>query len=309
MERSAYVAEADAASLGSYIDRDQEQAILDELSRRRAVRLQGPSSAGKTRTALEILKERYKDAKLVVPRAPSDARELTRLLAQRPNPEGQMPADPDEFGRSGESTVTHVLWLDDLNRYAAAKLNAADVRGFLARAGHMVVATIRSSRFEDISQATGEGAEEARDLLGVLPPVRLSADFSNKEAQQARAAYQGRDFASGFLSFSAVEEMRNRLEDVGLTKSPEGYALVWSVIDWQRMGLHGIDDRQLRRLFPSYFKQVSVGKPTDELYEGAKRWALEPVRRKGEVLSRVTLLRGLASGEDVYDVHDSLAGC
>lgn len=117
-----------------YVDRDVQPAAAEKLRFDRRLLIVGPSMAGKTRLALNV-------AKAVAPKfefyRPADGKILHQRLA-----------DGTHFDQV-------LVWLDDIERFAAGGLSDADLATVTRSPTVLVVATIRTSEY-DALQPAGE---------------------------------------------------------------------------------------------------------------------------------------------------------
>jgi hypothetical protein len=156
-------------------------------SRPRARSSVGPPLAGKSRTALEAVREAASDATIVAPRGPD---ELKALLT----------ADP----RLEVTRARCILWLDDLPQYVECLDQSALDRlpqYFPAPRGAgdgkvIVVATVRDDEWKAMLAASGPAGQLARGLADRASVHRLTPTDAVFEVQ-AKSTYPGVAFPNG----------------------------------------------------------------------------------------------------------------
>jgi hypothetical protein len=174
-----------------YVPRSADPALREALNDHRLVVVTGPRGAGKTRSAIEAVKDGLPEALVVVPRDRSALRELLEL-------------DPD-LSHAGDPGTPRVLWLDNAQRYlraldveALARLMSATVAIPEGRSrGVTVVATIRDVQWQRaLASDTAEG-ETAKSLLARAKVVELPLALDPEESRAASRRYRELDLSEG----------------------------------------------------------------------------------------------------------------
>lgn len=192
--------EADAVALGvfpgkrrrrtpPYVPREVDGDLRAAIAAGRSVVVTGPALAGKSRTALEAVREVMPDATLIAPRGPD---ELKALLAA--DPQLQVPR------------AHGILWLDDLPQYAESLDQPALERladYFPSAPGTAdrtiaVVATVRDDEWTAMLGATGAAGQLARGLADRACVHRLEpTDAVFAAAASGMPAYVNEAFPDG----------------------------------------------------------------------------------------------------------------
>jgi tetratricopeptide (TPR) repeat protein len=275
-----------------YARRDLDPAITLALDRRvsraeaRVLLLVGEAMTGKSRTGAHALRAHpvLSGWPLLVPKHRSDLQEVVELA-------------PDTGA---------VLWLDDLNTYAA-ELSPGVVRYWQGRPGLVVVATLRTDLLRSL-----QANPDLRPALNVVEDeslverFKLPAECSPAEQQglaEADPSVQQKVAEGVPLGevLGAAEELRHKLERA----EPFEQSVAFGVIDWARTGLTGgMADSQLEQLWKEYLvpRQARVlrsmsSDKRQRAFIDAVDWACEPI----EGTTSVILSRGddgLLSAED-----------
>jgi hypothetical protein len=190
-----------------YVRREIDDELRAAIAAGRSVVVAGPALAGKSRTALEAVREEAGDATLIAPRGPD---ELKALLAA--DPSLQVPR------------ARRILWLDDLPQYAESLDQPA-----LDRLSEYfppssdddppvtVVATVRDDEWSAMLAASGSAGQLARGLADRACVYQLPATDSVFEAAaRSTPAYvdetfpdgPGRTFATSGLEMDPPEPPR-----------------------------------------------------------------------------------------------------
>lgn len=192
--------EVDAVALGvfpgkrgrrtpKYVTREIDEALHAAVTASRSVVVTGPPLAGKSRSALEAVKECAPDATLIAPRGPD---ELKALLAA--DPQLQVPREQ------------RILWLDDLPQHAdsldpPALERLSEYFPPPRAADHAtiaVVATVRDDEWKAMLGATGSAGQLARGLADRASVLRLApTDPVFAAAAATVPAYTGEAFPDG----------------------------------------------------------------------------------------------------------------
>lgn len=260
-----------------YVPRDRDAVLRTAVGRSGFVVVIGPSKAGKSRTAFEAALSVLPDAILLVPRP---GRRALEELAR-----GDLLADccPDQ---------QVVVWLDDLERFLAPS-EGFDT-GLLTQLGRrsprlVVLATLRTDQLaQQMQPGSTEIDKTVRQLLDSAEQVRLELSLSDAEHDRAVAAYPDEDFAGGVgigERLVAGPELRDKCLAARLDE-PVRWCLALAAVDWKRIGMpRAIPEPTLRRLTERYLATDAPNEDlTDDNYQDARAWALEPIAgRRGRI--------------------------
>jgi TPR repeat protein len=261
-----------------YVRRDAATALAAALSAGRAALLVGPSMAGKTRLAAEVVESMFAGRPLVVP---ADKAALLRLGTDTPYPRGC------------------VIWLDDLDRLIAADgITDRDLRRLAAV--NTVVATLRAQLLR--AYRPGEmtwGAEW--DVVAVFERIQVERRLSAAELDRVAQAVSDDAAARREIQRLGLGEyigggarITGRLA-TGRTANPMGWAYVRGAADLQRIGVAGaVAGTLLPALAGAYLDPDARREP------GAGAGALDWATGAGG--SAPALL--VPAGDDAYAVHD-----
>jgi hypothetical protein len=173
-----------------YVGRDIDEKLAEALAAACVALVVGPARSGKSRTALEVLREARGDALVFVPES---AVRLGELISAAPE---------QEPGARGA-----VLWLDGLERFLKdMRINALEtLTGPGARL--QVLATIDEAEMDRLLAAGGEEAHTLRRFIARSASFQLPAPLTHDELARAQAVadYAGLDFSNGFASAFAGE--------------------------------------------------------------------------------------------------------
>ena len=272
----------DSGKRPPYICREQDDKIIAALKGpRRFVLVAGPSAAGKTRTAYEMLLRHLPDASLLVPAHPD---RLSALI----DAYKILPDKPSEV----------VLWLDDLDRFLQTgdPLQAIST----ARAQRLlIVATIRSKLITDLRKDNEGLGREVNQLLDRAEVVTISDRMTSQERERAGRLYPDVNFEEGIgESLIAGKRLREKYD----TGPSELVAVVCAANDWRRAGMGGaIPAPDLNELFKSYFKRLESRRDaTSEKFASGIEAACDPIVSYSVLLMKETH----DSGEPRFSVPD-----
>jgi len=265
-----------------YLRRDRQGELRDRLVEGLPVLVVGHSMSGKTRMAVEVVRELYGAWPVWIPERPDGVGEL---LAK-----GQPP--------------NAVVWLDDLESFLTASkpCTAASLRT-LRDADCRVVATIRTSEYDKF-QPTGEIRPPQLDTLQQFRVVRLDDVAAEQDAIADHVAdeqtangirrYGLAEYVGG--GYLAIERFKN-----GEDLHPLGVAMLRAVADWHRLGFESMPDVTLAGLAPDYLSAKTRANP-GETDQQATEWATE------QIGGRIQLLEPVHPGWTVFDyLRDHLA--
>ena len=207
-----------------YVSRTKDEQLAAALRAGKMVILTGPSKAGKTRSAFEVLRKHrdWSSALLAVP-APGSLRQL-----------------PGHPGLVNSRSV--VIWLDDLPRFLPpnGELSQAIISRLLDRRGPTVLlATLRTEQRELLRGREGELTRDVRMVLDHAVEIELASTREDPD-EQARAvtAYpQLSSLPEGLAEMLAsAPELLRRYHDAA-SADPVLHSLVQTSVDWARCGL------------------------------------------------------------------------
>ncbi|GAA3763379.1 hypothetical protein HDA32_004639 [Spinactinospora alkalitolerans] len=275
---------SDGSALPPYVARDVDAELEQHLTRAasggRPVLVAGDSTAGKSRAALQALKNALPGRRLIAPSPSTDLHALAARLTAPPLPEGGV-----------------VVWLDDLHRYLGlGRIGLTeDTLQALRRAGAAVVATMRSEFLDAYRPGalatTGQEWLEVRSerddtaaLLKCFDTVEVDRVWSAGETDRAAAVGDerldeavARHGVHGIAEYLAagpdlLAEWRNARRSSTRGGHPRGHALVAAAVDLARTGLLAALTRQiLQQAHRPYLAGAAALRP--EPFDDALDWA------------------------------------
>lgn len=262
-----------------YLHRDAERELGAVLEAGAPALVLGPSMAGKTRMAAELMRAHYAERILMIPDVPDG-------LAQVMN--------------GGELPRQAVIWLNDLERYITDPKN---LKGRwidkLTGAGNIVIATMRESAYEDF-QPTGDLPRTQWDLLVKFHTVRLLDDDSERQrlAEQSGDARIGAGITRyGLGAYIGGGFLAKERWESGRSQHPLGVALIRAAVDWRRSGIgEAIPQSIAESLAPAYLTRSQRDDGVEDL-PNAISWASDRKTGGGafRLLSRWTAVGDLST--------------
>lgn len=270
----------DGSALPPYVLRDVDGQVRDELRIAAEsggfVLLTGDSTAGKSRTALEAVREVLPGHLLLAPPSEADLRPLRRA-----------PNEP-AYDR-------HVLWLDDLERYLGPGGLEPSLLTSLIRSHLVVLATLRDERYdalrETADELSGEGgsrrmtADSGRRVLNMVEPIVVRRLWSDAELARVAQAddrrlheAHARHGVHGIAEYLAagpelLAEWRRAVRATAKGGHPRGAALVAAAVDLARVGLIGdLPVALLQEAHHGYLKALGGTALRPEPYADALVW-------------------------------------
>ncbi|MDX6334576.1 MAG: hypothetical protein QOG05_1916 [Streptosporangiaceae bacterium] len=206
-----------------YVPRVKDEPLTAALGDRPHVVLVGPSKAGKTRTAFEVIRQHGTWG--------------SALLAS-PGPESleQLSTHPEL-----SSAEPLVIWLDELDRFLppGGELTPALISRLLDRPGPtLLLASLRSGQRQRL-QRDGKLTQEVRSVLDNFTSVELASTCEDP-GEQARAAAIYPLLGSrpeGLAEMLAGAPELLRLYQDAAADDPPLHFLVRTCVDWARCGL------------------------------------------------------------------------
>jgi tetratricopeptide (TPR) repeat protein len=244
--------------------------------------LVGPSTAGKSRTAVQAARAAWSDWDPVVV-VPADGEALAALMRLDP----PLPLEP----------APAVVWLDDLTAGDLAYLSADVLHSVLQHA--FLVATMNDERWDKVRHDDSAVTVTARAALRRATRMSLAFDLTRTETDEAGRLYPHEHVAASIAeTLIGGDRLVDKLQ-AGRKTDPAGYAIVQAAVDARRAGLsRPIAETELHRLYPLHLRRIRVDlDPTPALFQQGLSWARLPVE------SQVALLRR-ATGRNGWDVLD-----
>lgn len=262
----------------AYLPRDVDRRLDDALAQaldgdgRWMVVLCGPSKVGKSRSLYEALRRRdLKNGDLLLV-TPTDGEAVRSLL------------NPAE-ARAREVATRAVVWLDDLETYAAEGVGLSFLQEGHRRSSVVFAATYGGKGSErtrelgdaDLAVLTDTLLQHANQVsMGATSPhelQRLPADVSRRTLREIERHGLPAVMVAGP---SLERKLMTQRHTIGDPEAPEGAAVARAVIDWARCGrTDPIPDETLRKLWP-YYLPAGVEAAEDRFASGLE-WALRPV--------------------------------
>jgi tetratricopeptide (TPR) repeat protein len=249
-----------------YIPRSSDPPLHEAFLKNGFVILTGELSAGKTRSAYELLLNSTPDDEIVVPKDPSALAALIENLQ--------------------EARAAVILWLDDFKRYL--KADASTVTAiFEAYRSHMrLVATMSHEDWRELNGET-KLTRDIKRLLERAERIPIDVKMQPHEEQDARRLYPRQIFNQAIgESMIAGPELKQRFE--------EGehwlQAVVRAVHECRRTGLSSpISTKDLFPLFKKFLEELPPQPAANEsaadgLFHQALRLAIKPVRTYSALL-------------------------
>jgi len=243
-----------------YLHRYAEDHILHRLAAHQRVLVHGHSMAGKSRTCAHLITSRYSHRELLQP-------------------------IPREFGRLLKEYTPQnaIIWLDDLNDYLQAPELRDDWDSQLIANGNTIVATMRTSAYNVLTQ-TGEvkhphaaSLTRFRELDAVYPMEDLEGErqllagrMPDARSRDLVARHGLGEFLGG--GYLAIERYQNCEPD----RFPYRRPMVHAAVDWRRIGLDTIPRRTLVTLANQYPTTNSPHRSSEQPAQ-ALQWATETI--------------------------------
>jgi tetratricopeptide (TPR) repeat protein len=298
------VAEFAADDEQPYVDRDLDHKLVDHLTAGdQVIVIEGPSKAGKSRTAYEIIRRLFAHRVVIAPRRQGvTTTDLRRIFQSVPK--------SDELGPDP------ILWLDDLDIYLQVEaLGIPDIRRWRKTfPGLQVVSTIRSEQYQTLLQSesasSGEVQRIGRNAAAFLrfaskATLHLPPGFSESEFERAEPVYGNVPRFDAKIGLGAALIGGPALLDKLMSgyASLPGVAVTCAAIDWKRCGFTraaSTDDLRAlaNALFPTLANRPMNRPMTDEEFALGIDWATQFVE---PTYAGIALLVGDARGYEVLD--------
>jgi hypothetical protein len=254
-----------------YVRRDIHERLVSLIRQGRWVLIEGPSAAGKTRTAYETVREAAPNHQVLIPLNPAEPA-LEKLV------------------RSEHEVRPAVVWLDDIDRYLKADtVNHSLLTALSPGNGRdvAIVATLRAGARKALQEAEGPGGQDrpvrtVNDVLGMFESCSLGSAMSPEELARARRQAQDPRIESALHNshdgriteyLSAVPALLRHWKQAEDEVSRVGAALVSAAVDWRRVGRdQPVPAGTLAALLPEYLVPAPDAVPP-ELLQTALAWA------------------------------------
>lgn len=268
----------------TYVPRDAADRLAMALTATSFVLVVGDATAGKSRLAYEVARERLPDHWLVVPQRPAD---LSAAL---------------EAARQAGDCV---VWLDDIERYLGPEGLTVQVVTELARrdAGQVVLlGTIRSHEHAQLSPRWERVAAEpgrlrsrlGRDVVRLAYEIHLDRHWSEAEISRARASTDARitEAARHAHEYGIAEYLAAGPQLLAEWRDawspghhPRAAALVATAVDVWRAGVRrGIGIDLLRRLHGHHLAARGGPALRPESFDEALSWVTETLHATSSLL-------------------------
>jgi Flp pilus assembly protein TadD len=252
-----------------YVSREADERLAAVLKRTPFVLIVGPSKAGKSRTAYELVRKATPLVPVVIPRGAGDLEVLVGKLQILPN-----------------RPIGGVLWLDDLERFLGkGTLSLSVLETAVCELRLRVVATMRSHEFIRWKELNDRVGRDVQRILERAEVVKLDDQLTDWEWLRARALYPNLKLGPGLgESFIAGRELRQRYDHGDSTL----VAVVRAAHDWRRAGLTGpIQKGTLFQLFKGHFERLEPTQDGNEVvFERGLEKSRQPVARYSALLYR-----------------------
>ncbi|MEI7890065.1 MAG: hypothetical protein WCI34_07125, partial [Actinomycetes bacterium] len=280
-----------AGETPTYVPRTVDGQVSDAIDRAlaagpddwkaRLVLIAGPPKAGKTRTALEILKRQ----------APS-----CLVLAKHPDPRCDIAKLGEALGSAGESGILSApkmcLFVEDLHLLLGRGSNVAiEIRrlleGLRANDQQLILLSTIDQAYLDFSHSSasrrGFGTEEMDTLRSCSIP--MSGELELDEELSAASIHpallsEGHDLHHLPSLMASVDVLLERAQEaMSAEESYVNHALLNAALDLFVVEPGGGTIEQLRQLTDRWVQELSPTRmrPTATSFDEAVRWATEPV--------------------------------
>ena len=280
----------------AYVLRDIDTAEFGLRARLRSaavrngfVLLVGGSSVGKTRSAVEAIKEVLADWWLIHPAGPA---EVAALAAAPPS--------------------RTVVWLDELQRYLGGKkgLAAGTIRALLNAPGPLVlVGTLWPDQYSAYAALPAAERDDRharkREVLDLADTVRIGEEFSASEQGRAREVGKrdGRIAAalntSGWRlaqALAAAPELVAHWDDAKVAE-PYAWAVLTAALDAACLGIHApLAADLLRAVAPGYLTSRQRALAPADWFDNALAYATRALRGAAAALDPVSAKMGRVAG-------------
>ena len=251
----------------AYVKRDNHANTIRALNESSRVLLSGPAMVGKTRSALELVRQKYPKYRLWRPNSAVDVRQILSA--------GML---PDRV----------VVFLDDLERFAGADGLSPQHLNQIVSKDRIVVATMRTSELHLMS-ANNENKPFGWELPHWFGAPVWLGEWSGAELDRVFAE-GGEDLRTGAEQFGLGAYLGGgpavilRLE-IAQSDFPDAFLLARLASDWRSAGLEAIPDGVAQVLLPAYAGENRDGTSCSK----AITWVLEKVNQHVAIATRTGL--------------------
>jgi TIR domain-containing protein/tetratricopeptide repeat protein len=263
-----------------YVRRDVGDQLAWALTSTSFVLVVGDATAGKSRLAYEVVRDRLPDHWLVVPDRPTELAESVTWARQ-----------------AGDC----VVWLDDLERYLGPDGLTVQMVSNLSRRV-VLLGTIRSQEHAQLSPRWERVANEpgqlrsrlGRDVVRLAYEIRLSRRWSETETRRAsvsvdprvtEAARHADEFGIGEYLAAGPQLLSEWRDAWAPGHHPRAAALVAAAVDVCRAGVRrGVGVGLLRQLHGRYLASRGGDALRPEPFDEALGWATETLHATSSLL-------------------------
>jgi hypothetical protein len=269
----------------AFVVRDFSIPLAVMLRRDRFVLLVGESTAGKSRSAYELIRAELPGYRVVQPSRRDTAVAAAGLAAR---------------------TRRSVLWLDDLERFlGSGGLTGAALRSVLEAAGseRYIVATMRAEEYAKFSGRADAGTEgmsrevlrEGWDVLRLAARLEVPRKWSATEIARAGqlkddqrlagAVCHAREFGVAEYLAAAPQLLAEWRDAWAPGMHPRAAAMVLAAVDARRAGVHRpLPTQVLFRMHEPYLMARGGARLRPESAQAALEWATAPLYATSSLL-------------------------
>lgn len=232
-----------------FVPRDIQDQLVEHLNNGTPVLIEGPSMAGKTRLAVEVIRAEWPNAPTWFPR---DENDIEVLLNNHLEPTSKTIIILDDIDRFLNNQS---LTLGRLNRWIN---NGCTIVGTMTRSAYV---THRTNEFEQVTGWDSVNRFHTLHLSDLLSQNELN-DLAT--TSYSRFTKEIRGFGLG-PTLSCAQDVRDALQEECAAKS-QCSALIKAATDWKRIGLGAASKAQLTSLAEAAFCDDSSHLNWDEAW-------------------------------------------
>ncbi|MGW3153120.1 tetratricopeptide repeat protein [Streptomyces sp. NPDC001089] len=267
-----------SSSVPPYVPRDADGRIREEIEAARGgggVLIVGDSTAGKTRSAYEVLRQTFPDGSVIIPRIRSNFSEILDHVATQATLRGKL-----------------VVWLDDLEGYLSPDGLTPTALQTLLQYEVIVLCTMRADQYVSHIRPPEDGADVGQRLgysvLNFFHPIFVERKWSKSEIRRLESRLKESEcderLEEAFLhreKYGIAEYVAagpKLLAELVAAKrvmgNSRGWAIAAAAIDLARMGVRTpIPESTLMDLSVHYLDSQELGPLCDENADKAIEWA------------------------------------
>ena len=273
-----------------YVERDVHERLARAVANGGLVIVQGPSAAGKSRLAYEVMQRCVPRHKLIVPerldQRPEALQNLEEIVARLPNA---------------------VVWLDQLERYIGTQGIESVIDKLASTDANVVLlATLRAEARRDLAPA-GVDISIVRafeDLIRRAQPIiELEKTFTSDELAHAKpyqdderiAVAVKQEDGVGFAEYlAAAPALLERWTSARQGANPTAGAIISAAVDARAAGyLSPIPSALIEELHVHYIDRHEVARSDPSTFTGSLQWASKQILGASGCLTPV--------GNDAYE--------